>query len=58
METPCVKVCKLEGSYCIGCGRSKQQLRRWSKYTDQQRKQIIKEIEDGKSFRQEQDRNH
>jgi len=56
METPCIKVCKVEGSYCLGCGRSIKQLRRWSKYTDEQRKKIIEELSNGKSIRQEQNR--
>lgn len=56
MKTPCIKVCKVEGSYCTGWGRSLKQIKLWSKYTDEQRKQIIKELNNGKSIQQRQSR--
>jgi len=44
METPCIRVCKLEDGKCIGCGRTQEQLRMWTTYTDQQRQQIMEDI--------------
>ena len=45
MKTPCVKICKLIDSVCIGCGRTSEQITMWSKYTDKEREIIIKEIQ-------------
>ena len=45
MESPCVKICKLIDSVCIGCGRTSEQITEWTKYTDKRREEIIKEIQ-------------
>ena len=45
MKTPCVKICKLIDSGCIGCGRTQDQIREWTIYTDEQSEEIIKEIQ-------------
>ena len=45
MKTPCVKICKLIDSVCIGCGRTQDQIRDWTIYTDKERSTIIKEIQ-------------
>ena len=47
METPCIKVCRLRDGKCEGCGRTQEQLRMWTTYTDQQRKQIMEDISSG-----------
>jgi predicted Fe-S protein YdhL (DUF1289 family) len=46
--TPCIKKCEIDSttSYCIGCGRTIQQLREWRIYTDDQRIMIINQIRD------------
>lgn len=33
MKSPCVKICKLDamGRYCIGCGRTLEQIASWGK---------------------------
>ena len=45
METPCVKICKLIDSICIGCYRTQDEIREWTIYTDERRNEIIKEIQ-------------
>ena len=45
MKSPCVKICKLIDSVCIGGGRTQDQIREWTIYTDEQREEIIKEIQ-------------
>ena len=45
MKSPCVKICKLIDSVCIGCGRTSEQITEWTKYTDKKREEIIKEIQ-------------
>lgn len=41
MISPCVKICKLEGDHCIGCGRSLIQIKNWSNYTKKKRYNIM-----------------
>ena len=45
MKTPCVKICKLIDSVCIGCGRTQDQIREWTIYTDEERRKIMEECE-------------
>jgi len=45
MESPCVKICKLIDSVCVGCFRTTEEIAMWSKYTDKERKEVIKKIE-------------
>ena len=37
IETPCIKVCVLdpESGYCIGCGRTRNEIAGWLDMTDQ-----------------------
>lgn len=46
--SPCIQVCVVDGptGWCLGCGRTLKEIVQWTKYTDQQRDDII---EDGKS---------
>ena len=45
MESPCVQICKLIDSVCVGCFRTTEEIGMWSKYTDKERKEVIKKIE-------------
>jgi len=31
INSPCIKVCKVKDSRCTSCGRSLDEIRRWSK---------------------------
>lgn len=46
--TPCIKICKLDptAEFCIGCGRTKKQIKEWRIYTDDQKKSIIEQLKD------------
>lgn len=44
MRSPCVKVCKLEKNVCIGCKRTLQEIASWSRYSKQQRQEIIQRL--------------
>ena len=37
VPSPCVQVCSIEEGYCIGCGRSQDEIREWF-YCDDDRK--------------------
>jgi predicted Fe-S protein YdhL (DUF1289 family) len=42
--TPCVKICRLQNGYCIGCKRSEEELSNWFWYTEEKRLQIMEEL--------------
>jgi len=43
METPCTRICQIEPAtgWCIGCGRSLQEIAGWSQFSDGERRQIM-----------------
>ena len=42
MISPCVGLCKMDqGAICIGCGRSLQEIAKWTSMTDQERQEIM-----------------
>ena len=45
MESPCIKICKLIDSVCVGCYRTSDEITNWTKYTNKERKEVIKKIE-------------
>ena len=44
IKSPCIKVCKLKNKICIGCGRTQDQIRDWTLYSDEERLTIMKTI--------------
>ncbi len=46
IETPCVKVCVVdpETSFCIGCGRTREEIGSWLGLTPGGRRQIMAEL--------------
>ena len=44
--SPCIKICTLQDNFCIGCGRSTQEIAEWSKATAQRKKQILERLPD------------
>lgn len=46
MQTPCIKICKLDPKlqYCIGCKRTIEEIQRWAYMTPQEQEKIIKEL--------------
>jgi hypothetical protein len=57
MKSPCIKVCKIDfnSKVCVGCGRTLTQIRCWSNYTDEERRLVMKWIENGSASAQEED---
>jgi hypothetical protein len=45
VQSPCVDICKLDGTtgFCIGCFRTRDEIRGWKNMTDDERLQIIGE---------------
>lgn len=43
IKSPCILVCQLDHrtGYCFGCGRTGDEIMRWTSYTDAQRDTIM-----------------
>lgn len=49
IKTPCKRICVLvDNKLCKGCGRTWEQIRDWSFYSDKQRDEIIEKLKDFK----------
>jgi predicted Fe-S protein YdhL (DUF1289 family) len=48
METPCIQVCVIEPGtgLCAGCGRSMDEIARWTQMTDGERRHIMRGLAD------------
>jgi uncharacterized protein len=48
IETPCVKVCTLDArtGLCLGCGRTVDEIARWTVMNASERAQVMRELPD------------
>ena len=46
METPCVNICLLDdkSGFCVGCGRTGDEIARWVDMTPEQRRDIMNKL--------------
>lgn len=44
--SPCIKVCTLQDNFCIGCGRSTQEIAEWTKASDKRKREILERLPD------------
>lgn len=45
VRSPCVSICALdEQEICIGCQRTGDEILRWSRMTDDERRLVLKEV--------------
>ena len=44
--SPCIKICTLQNGFCIGCGRSTQEIAEWTKATDKRKGEILERLPD------------
>jgi uncharacterized protein len=44
--SPCIDVCDVDstGQYCVGCGRSMDEIARWMSISNEQRQAIIEKL--------------
>lgn len=42
--TPCIRVCKLNNGFCIGCKRTEDEISNWFWYTDEKRLQVVESL--------------
>ena len=47
IQSPCKLICELdlEKSLCKGCGRSREEIAKWTRFSDAQRAFIMTELE-------------
>ena len=47
MESPCINVCVIDkaSGLCAGCGRSLEEIARWSSFSSAERRRIMNELE-------------
>ncbi|GAA0782194.1 DUF1289 domain-containing protein [Roseibium denhamense] len=47
MESPCIKICKIDDTrgICTGCFRTLDEIVRWARYTDADRRRIMSELD-------------
>jgi len=47
IKSPCKLICQLELSsgLCLSCGRSREEIATWTRYTDAQRDEIMNQLE-------------
>ena len=47
IESPCKLICQLDLSsgLCLGCGRSREEIASWTRYSPSQRKVIMAELD-------------
>jgi len=49
VASPCVEVCELDSDFvCKGCGRTINEILKWSEYTDKQKLAVLDRLFDGK----------
>ncbi|TXH14389.1 MAG: DUF1289 domain-containing protein [Hyphomicrobiaceae bacterium] len=44
IKSPCVGKCKLKDSICSGCGRTLDQIKNWTRLSDEARAQIMEKL--------------
>ena len=47
VESPCINVCILEDGYCIGCGRTQDEIGEWFYADDDRKLEILERLANG-----------
>lgn len=42
-KDPCISLCKFDDDICIGCGRSKREIRAWKKLDKDDKRTVLAE---------------
>lgn len=43
MKDPCISVCKFDERICLGCGRSKAEIKAWKKLDNAEQRLVVAE---------------
>jgi len=44
VPTPCIKVCRLEDGYCVGCKRTPEEIRDWMIMSTYEQNMLVHEL--------------
>ncbi|KAA8705634.1 DUF1289 domain-containing protein [Pseudomonas proteolytica] len=44
-KDPCISICKFSEDICLGCGRSKREIRSWKKLDKVDKREVLAEAE-------------
>ena len=50
VKSPCKKICKLikrvsnGEEFCVGCGRTREEIKMWTRWSDEQREAVIERL--------------
>lgn len=44
-KDPCISICKFDERICIGCGRSKEEIKGWKKMGKGKKREVLVEAE-------------
>ncbi|KTC21201.1 Fe-S oxidoreductase [Pseudomonas marginalis ICMP 9505] len=44
-KDPCISICKFSDDICVGCGRSKREIRAWKKLDKVDKRAVLAEAE-------------
>lgn len=42
-KDPCISVCKFDEDICLGCGRSKREIKSWKKMDKDEKRSVLAE---------------
>lgn len=42
-KDPCISICKFDDDICIGCGRSKREIKSWKKMDKHEKRSVLAE---------------
>lgn len=52
IESPCIKLCRIESGLCLGCLRSLDEIAAWSAMTDADRRAVMAQLPARRAARQ------
>jgi predicted Fe-S protein YdhL (DUF1289 family) len=44
VPSPCIKVCRIEDGFCVGCKRTLDEIRDWMILSDYEQKKLLHEL--------------
>ena len=48
VESPCIGICRLADGICVGCGRTLDEIARWSRMDDDERAAVVARVNEEK----------
>lgn len=46
LPSPCIKVCRMEGPFCVGCLRTLDEIGRWGRVSEMEQRAILAAVAD------------